>query len=819
MENNGFGVKYSFVPAGFMINSGDEENLIYRMKNRFLLDTGNNLCCGVIDHHQIKKGIEINGRVYRSTTGIISVCPDLITENIDKNDMNIEIVTHKYPDFDCFASAYLVNELIHNGKFPSNYELLVEYTENINSGCIKIDYNQLNAPFLVACALDYIIDKSKSPDEKSDERVIARGVELIDYIMKRLDVMNEHSRSLYNPSLIPECSPFDEEVGFVRQDYSRYIDDVSNPDVCEKRQIRLPLKDTSQNYLRKVDALFWNSIPSCILHKFWARSDHNSPSGTGYIFTFIPIETGKSLFQNIELYKNRVIISVDPDSGVCLKELGKYLEIAETEKEEKLLGNLSEKRRTRKVIRYTDADWCKNANPWYDGSSHEYTIVDSPGGVCSLLSIDEIKNITLNFTNPKAKECFIRYIFYISCDADSYSIFCNNPSKYGCIKGRKDFRKERIEYFLPYIRKYLFGISQGSDKLPHSTHYNLDHDKTIIHDKMKNQIEIVNGTPDHCRYISLKVQDAYLTLFRYGVGFLIIDTRLDQKDIFIEDIIALSSEVDRNHKGIFKAFLETTENTFGFKMDSENMFSYVCLKLGEKIYHDEEMREVLYKVSNNIRWQDSYLAGNYPNRLSERMFLKQEDYISYGFSKSGCALAVTDCAEDYDNRDGKIKNYIDMFKTTDFDILLLALHQRNSLLNFSNKLSQFEAGNSEKIVKALRRSFLNFTTQSWFSQITEDELGMAKYRIWQDMFENSILYEEVDRQISEVDEYNRSQLSKRIEIISAITLPVVILTALLGVNVFSFTPIHIPIEYAGVFSALFLAAASATIYRFISNDK
>lgn len=81
--------------------------------------------------------------------------------------------------------------------------------------------------------------------------------------------------------------------------------------------------------------------------------------------------------------KHRFVISVTPDSGTHLKGLGESLEKAETEKREKL-----KKPRPRTPVRWP-AD---NADPWYFGQGHDYTIVDAPFRG-TVLNADEIRRI------------------------------------------------------------------------------------------------------------------------------------------------------------------------------------------------------------------------------------------------------------------------------------------------------------------------------------------------------------------------------------------------------------------------------------------
>jgi len=74
---------------------------------------------------------------------------------------------------------------------------------------------------------------------------------------------------------------------------------------------------------------------------------------------------------------------------------------------------------------------------------------------------------------------------------------------------------------------------------------------------------------------------------------------------------------------------------------------------------------------------------------------------------------------------------------------------------------------------------MNFTIQGWYSQVTNNELGMEMYRHWQEMFENEKLYQEVSEQLGSVDDYNKSVWSNLFGVLSLITFPLLILSVFL----------------------------------------
>ena len=54
--------------------------------------------------------------------GLVTAYPEYILNNISDHAEEVEIILHKSPDFDCYASAFLVEHLIQYGGFPERYD-------------------------------------------------------------------------------------------------------------------------------------------------------------------------------------------------------------------------------------------------------------------------------------------------------------------------------------------------------------------------------------------------------------------------------------------------------------------------------------------------------------------------------------------------------------------------------------------------------------------------------------------------------------------------------------------------------------------------
>jgi hypothetical protein len=381
-------IKYNFIGMGAMVGK-DEKDEKYKIKpNRIFLDTGNNLCLGAIDLHQSEDGYYIKEKIYRSTTGVIAYSPNFLIDNLFETDepQTVEIVVHEYPDFDCFASAYIARNLITEGELPKNYEKLVEYVEDLDTGLIRHSDSYLFTPYAIANAIDEVIKKEIPTISRYELnlRTMERGLELIEYLMNRLTKLKGSQQNLYNPAILFEGCPFDKEFSLIQDDHRKYMADINN--MCEEIELELPvINQPDQTKLTK--GIIWKGEPSCILHKYWARK-------SGFVFTFIPYPPRTVSMEGMEgIEVNRVVISVNPRSDVFLGGLCKKIEESETAKESLLFGEKRNEWRSRDKRKYT---WSDNRDPWFSGQNFNYTITDSPF-VGSLLTIEEIRNIVMGY--------------------------------------------------------------------------------------------------------------------------------------------------------------------------------------------------------------------------------------------------------------------------------------------------------------------------------------------------------------------------------------------------------------------------------------
>lgn len=94
-------------------------------------------------------------------------------------------------------------------------------------------------------------------------------------------------------------------------------------------------------------------------------------------------------------------------------------------------------------------------------------------------------------------------------------------------------------------------------------------------------------------------------------------------------------------------------------------------------------------------------------------------------------------------------------------MVLIALYQRISLINFSQNLMRQD----KTAVKKLKKNLTQFTNSSWFGQITNSEHGMDIWKLWQKAFGLPELYDEVHKEYLEYYDYVVSNNQSRISMI------------------------------------------------------
>lgn len=353
------------------------------------LDVGGSLRPGVVDHHS-------GGAHATGTADLVLHHPELVYNHLlgpwleraalqgipPGTGWQPTVIVHREPDWDALVATYLVQELVESGGYPPWAEALAAYTTEVDQGRFRLSTEpgdpRLLAPHLAFLALQHS-RTTYAEQMRRGLQLVRKAVELI------ARARTEHKvRTPWNPADFLPPSPgasswaedpdFKDLADLLASDQERFKRDEGrclrlNPG-SDFDEVLLPAADGGDPI--RVKAWVASSATEALLNKYWAR--------VACPFTIIPVGYPEPRPEDPRKHSfNRVILSVDPTfrhegRAVDLRGLGFALEQAES--------------RTRRQAhegheprggspRFPDG-YCDNADPWYDGRGHEFTIVDTP---------------------------------------------------------------------------------------------------------------------------------------------------------------------------------------------------------------------------------------------------------------------------------------------------------------------------------------------------------------------------------------------------------------------------------------------------------
>ncbi|MBI5071034.1 MAG: hypothetical protein HZB56_22685 [Deltaproteobacteria bacterium] len=333
------------------------------------VDVGGALAPGVLDHHGLEGGscaaeVVLQNRELAYNHLLGPWLERHATQGIPEGTRwQATIVTHVSPDWDGVVAAYLVRRLIEEGDFPAGAHEAVAFTRQVDQGRYAIDVGPGQtrwAVHLAYLALQSLKSQGSLPPSQAH---LLRGFELIDHWIARA----AGPSLLSVPSLTSwaEEPPFADLRDMLEADRRAFERDRAQARLLEK--VKLPAADGGEPI--EVPAWVAPQPTESLLNKYWVRA-------AGYPLFVCPY--GESEIGGSDHFP-RVIVSVDPVFRVAgraptLRGLGFALEQAEEAERALRNGGVDDRGGP---PRFDDGS-CKNADPWYDGRGHEWTIVDAP---------------------------------------------------------------------------------------------------------------------------------------------------------------------------------------------------------------------------------------------------------------------------------------------------------------------------------------------------------------------------------------------------------------------------------------------------------
>jgi hypothetical protein len=362
---------------------------------------------------------------------------------------------------------------------------------------------------------------------------------------------------------------------------------------------------------------------------------------------------------------------------------------------------------------------------------------------------------------------------------------------------------ERTEYFLPYIRRFLFpGLDKAAPRsAKEGTCWHFDFDLARLGTVTPAGLPLELHAHDNRKNLDylypLMLEKVELLVFRYRVGFLIFQyqnsetgaTLFDQMDalVYLRTLAPLYPGFQMPdlaagpHRYRMPGLLRYLLAEFAADPvppapqevraaaplpvkpiydDRMMVYTFSCLDR-DTILEDVERSDALlrraailsFNPESTTRPHDAPRTRGKDDWLQERR---------QGFSKDGGMLVVFD-TDRFHNR------FLGVYQRTYyFDIFILAALQRVTLLTLFESFSDIQtlitgSSASRKLLRRVRRDLLLFKNQCWFSQITNRERGLVLWRRWKKVFETPTLLREVNDQSEELDTYLRARHRERIE--------------------------------------------------------
>jgi hypothetical protein len=351
---NSIEVVYRFVPYGTEFDP---------LKNTLVLDVGMKTVPGIIDHHHPQAEPEC-------TASLIAKYPFLVLDHIARDEIHkkadkssdLNIITHRFPDFDAVSSIFLALKLIETGQIDPAMAKIATYTKLVDSATLPKEWDLASTPYAILRALFLKIRKDEVTASLGR---VKEGLKFMNFLYSK---SIEGHEIFVNKVLFSGIDRYERAIRRAEDDYFNYLNDLERG---QRLLLNLPL--VTGRGTKTVDGLVVRN-PRSYLLKDWARRDDRNPS-LKQGFSFLMTNFGN----------RRFILGVDPEKGIHLKGLGDILNEKEAYRRKELERPLTHR--------------------WYDGNCpfFNFRIIDSPQDETSL-SHQEIIETILKFGQKKGTE-------------------------------------------------------------------------------------------------------------------------------------------------------------------------------------------------------------------------------------------------------------------------------------------------------------------------------------------------------------------------------------------------------------------------------
>ncbi|BDU50904.1 hypothetical protein [Haliovirga abyssi] len=352
----------------------------------------------------------------------------------------------------------------------------------------------------------------------------------------------------------------------------------------------------------------------------------------------------------------------------------------------------------------------------------------------------------------------------------------------------KIFNYNEFVYFYPAVQKLLYNQKDKIDKLDLSVY--------LINKQIKENAKYIIKILNEKEY-ELEISGVAIRIFKTGVGILLFhlenykyEERTDilkindfgrriypqfipvesakanflAKELEIENIISedfynyLNGKNIRISKTIRKLIGDELSNKIKPLID-DRMFT-ICW------YGNDEFSEVLKKYNNSSKeynyfsnedWAKFlFIDGNFNSLKSKNMikeYLKKYSYdrwieegTLFGISRYSFVVAT--------NERWFPKNILlSHIKTMYYQIMIIVLMQRATILKFKNKISKVMKEENIESIRRLQKEYLEFLNLMNFREVTAQEQGIEIYNMVRDIMGINDAVRELEKEIYELYNY------------------------------------------------------------------
>jgi hypothetical protein len=701
---------------------------------KLFLDTGNNLCLGIIDHHQLS---------YETCTALLVIQKrDFFLEWLS-GFPEIEVVLHLKPDIDCIAALYIVDAVLNTKPVSEkNLEKLAQYTLEKDMGHTEPpDILHPSLYDLLTARLQLIIDEyfceeGKTPDDqlsdancrKMSERMAREGLALISEFMN----LFEHGE-IQEFRLQGEVREkhFPIERKYLQDDYQWYCSDLGDFNRVTIVQPRIPLQGLNTSEVKK--ALIYRD-PSASLFKLWARHDvFHTGSEEGFTVLMVIWNSGPP-------GEKRYIMSTDPDGKYCLRFLGDVLNYHEARKRE-VLGKHQEG---------SSRPGYDLPDPWYDGRAHNYTIVDTPHDG-TVLDEEEIISI---FTH------FITEHIFLETRVNDNRMHVVFPLRLRSDMQVDSLKLEEVGFGpVPVDRFFIRSFTTSFISLFFSNRFDI----RLFLKPLDERKELTITTGALQEHFSVLMESCHILIYSnillYSVQLRIEDTRFRavqemSRFLYAPDLVQDSPDTWNN------AFLLGPLRDLGLEGEYFISKPFIHTDLLLENFHFFREPELVTPLINSFLSSEE---TSIPNRPHGNAIITWSDYYAVGINFTHY-LSFQNLSDPELSR----KSILDIFtqdKVHAFYLYLFVILKKVVLRDLSERFSRIDLmrpyGKTARDSRRLEADVLNYINTINIRHITNDCLAGKVFMKLHEVNAISESFEEISTSVQQLNEYNDTRIQKR----------------------------------------------------------